>query len=77
MQTMPSGQTPVWVWSKGTSFCQAVTPVRIAAGQNWQKSVAWKFNASNAKDGKYKAIATFAATKNSAATIEFAITSVQ
>src|ERR1700686_232415 len=59
MQTIPSGQTPVWVWSKGMSFCQAVTPVRIAAGQKWQKIVAWRFSASNVKDGKYKAIATF------------------
>ena len=73
----PSGQGSVWLWSNGKSFCQTVTPVHIAAGGSWQKTVVWKFNTVDIKDGKYKAIASFVPTKNRTATVEFSITSVQ
>jgi hypothetical protein len=77
MPSAPSGQTPVWAASNGMAFCQMVTRVGIAAGQSWQKTAVWKFTTSDVKDGKYKAIATFIATKTSTATVEFNITSVQ
>lgn len=67
---------PVWTWSKGRFFCQSVTPVPIAAGKSWQKSVVWKFTTADVKDGKYRATATFVPTNGTAAA-DFEITSVE
>jgi hypothetical protein len=68
---------PIWLWSKGMVFCQVVTPVNIAAGKGWKKTVIWKFTTADVPDGKYRAIATFVPTGNKSATVEFEITSVQ
>jgi Intracellular proteinase inhibitor len=68
---------PIWTWSHGMKFCQLVTPVGIAAGKTWRKTVTWKFTTAEVKDGKYEAIGTFVPTDNRTATVDFEITSVQ
>jgi hypothetical protein len=82
-QTMDIVVTPVdkpdevvWQWSHGQMFCMHVTDIKIAAGGRWRRTEAWKFTTADVKDGKYRATATFAATKQTA-TAEFEITSVQ
>jgi len=54
-----SGDKSVWKWSNGMMFCQMVTPVVIPAGLSWQGKATWSFMATDVKDGKYKAVATF------------------
>jgi hypothetical protein len=66
----------VWQWSHGQMFCMHVTDIKIAAGGRWKHTEAWKFSVADVKDGKYRATATFLATKQTA-TAEFEVTSVQ
>jgi hypothetical protein len=82
-QTMDIVVTPVekpdevvWQWSHGQMFCMHVTDIKIAAGRRWKHTEEWKFSVADVKDGKYRATATFVATKQTA-TAEFEITSVQ
>jgi hypothetical protein len=82
-QTMDIVVTPidkpdevVWQWSHGQMFCMHVTDMKIAAGRRWEHTEAWKLSVTDVKDGKYRATATFLATKEKA-TAEFEITSVQ
>jgi hypothetical protein len=71
--------TSVWKWSKGKEFCQMVTPITISAGKSWTpgEKVEWSFTASDLKDGKYYAVATFIPTGNKTAKAYFTITSTQ
>ena len=82
-QTMDIVVTPVdkpdevvWQWSHGQMFCMHVTDIKIAASGRWKHTEAWKFSVADVKDGRYRATATFMATKQTA-TKEFEITSVQ
>jgi hypothetical protein len=69
----------VWKWSGGQFFSQIVTPVQIPAGKNWkpEQKVVWTFTASQVKDGKYRAVATYIPTENKKAISNFTISSVQ
>jgi hypothetical protein len=69
-------QMSVWKWSSGRQFCQHVTEVPIAAGQSWSpdEKIVWAFKATDVKDGKYHAVATFIPTKKKASAY-FTITS--
>ena len=51
-------------------FCMHVTDIKIAAGRRWKHTEEWKFSVADVKDGKYRATATFVATKQTA-TAEF------
>ena len=82
-QTMDIVVTPadkpdevVWQWSHGQMFCMHVTDIKIAAHGRWKHSETWKLSVADVKDGKYRATATFLATKQTA-TADFEITSVQ
>lgn len=63
----PAGEKPVWKWSQGQMFCQAVTTVIIPAGLDWHQTVKWDFAAGDVKPGKYRVGATFIPSNSEAA----------
>ena len=71
--------TVVWKWSTGQRFSNIVTKVPIDPGKTWtpDDKVVWTFTASEVKDGKYRAVATFIPTGNKKAISYFTIKSVQ
>lgn len=68
---------PIWKASDGQMFCQMVTPVKIAHGKAWTKSIKWQFTADKVKDGKYRATANFTAVPDKVEVVDFEITSVK
>jgi hypothetical protein len=57
----------IWKWSSTQKFCDRPTPIAIQPGQKWHGRAVWKFKESTVEGARYKDVATFIPSHESAA----------
>ena len=60
---------PVWQWSAGRAFTQAIRTERLGPGETLEQTFTW----TGADPGRYEAVATLAADREVRATTTFAV----